>query len=137
MRCLWFGKMSTTLFVLLVLLFCGTYFEGETYECSNITSWLIKISYDLIVSGLRCWDCRSDGINSSFCGDYFDKDLISEQQRSYVYVNCTVPESIKNPLAVPKIAVCRVMKQTGKMLCTHSLQVKLIAKNSLQRILQQ
>lgn len=70
----------------------------------------------ILVSGLRCWDCRSDGINSSFCGDYFDKDLISDQQRSYVYTNCTVPESIKNPPTVPIVAVCRVIKQTGKLL---------------------
>ncbi|KAJ6649508.1 hypothetical protein Bhyg_04744, partial [Pseudolycoriella hygida] len=83
--------MSTPYFTLLVLLCCGMYSE---------------------VKCLRCWDCRSDGINSSFCGDYFDKDLISEQQRTYVYANCSVPESIKNPLAVPKIAVCRVLKQT-------------------------
>ncbi|XP_037038115.1 uncharacterized protein LOC119075694 [Bradysia coprophila] len=87
--------MSTMLFASLLLLFSGICFE---------------------VSGLRCWVCRSDEMNASFCGDYFDKDLISDQQRSYVYVNCSRElTSMKNPHTIPEVPVCRLIKQTENM----------------------
>ncbi|KAG4065426.1 hypothetical protein HA402_002824 [Bradysia odoriphaga] len=56
---------------------------------------------------LKCWRCASDAPNASFCDDPFDPSVLNDQQKRWIYVECSYPPSPYGQERNPTIPVCK------------------------------
>lgn len=58
------------------------------------------------VFAIKCWNCASD---AEFCGDPFDENNVSDQEKRWSYIECTPPP----PNQFDRRAVCKKVIQKG------------------------
>lgn len=76
---------------------------------------LIYIFIYFSASALKCWRCSSDSQNGAFCTDPFDQTLVSEQNRRWSYIDCSLPTNHLQPFNPTNTRpVCKKIKQLGK-----------------------
>lgn len=104
------------------------YFE---YTCVKVTkpnaSPTTNDRFILPASALRCWRCSSDAKNAAFCDDTFDQTIITEQQRRWSYVECSIPPPSATGYGqvFSQRPVCMKSKQYGKSVERQTMEMPL------------
>lgn len=86
------------------------YIRNKQRTCNNF-----NFSIFFSASALKCWRCSSDSQNGAFCTDPFDQTLVSEQNRRWSYIDCSLPTNHLQPFNPTNTRpVCKKIKQLGK-----------------------
>lgn len=99
----------------------GPMFTFSSLVTQLILIWIFLCLSFILATALKCWRCSSDASGAAFCQDPFEPDLISENQKRWSYVDCSLaPSQYGNVFSSGNNnynqAVCKKMKQISKYL---------------------